>query len=80
MSSQKTNQAHDPAQGLASLTAELVSCQVSVPCSDVLRLLKSGRYSNLTIKCGAKIFKVHRNVVAVQSKPLAAAVDGDFKV
>jgi len=43
-------------------------------------MLKSGKYSDLTIKCGESVFKVHRNVICLQSKPLAAAVDGDFKV
>jgi hypothetical protein len=30
--------------------------------------------------CRGKVFKVHCNVVAFQSKPLAAAIDGDFEV
>ncbi|KAF5876306.1 putative btb poz domain protein [Botrytis fragariae] len=42
------------------------------------RMLDSGRYSDLTIKCGNKVFKVHRNVVCLQSRPLAAHVDGAF--
>ncbi|KAF8852305.1 hypothetical protein BDZ45DRAFT_749703 [Acephala macrosclerotiorum] len=41
-------------------------------------MLKSGRYSDLTIKCRGRVFKVHRNVVCLQSKPLAAHVDGEF--
>ncbi|KAK8900786.1 hypothetical protein QC760_010550 [Botrytis cinerea] len=41
-------------------------------------MLDSGRYSYLTIKCGNKVFKVHRNVVCLQSKPLVAHVDGAF--
>ncbi|PQE26683.1 BTB POZ domain protein [Rutstroemia sp. NJR-2017a BBW] len=41
-------------------------------------ILDSGRYSDLTIKCGNKVFKVHRNIVCLQSKPLAAHVDGAF--
>ncbi|PQE06300.1 BTB POZ domain protein [Rutstroemia sp. NJR-2017a BBW] len=41
-------------------------------------MLESGRYSDLTIKCGGKVFRVHRNVVCLQSKPLAAHVDGVF--
>ncbi|PQE31545.1 BTB POZ domain-containing protein [Rutstroemia sp. NJR-2017a WRK4] len=48
--------------------------------SEVLatRMLESGRYSDLTIKCGGKVFRVHRNVVCLQSRPLAAHVDGVF--
>jgi hypothetical protein len=65
MSSQKADAVHGPAQSLASLTANL---------------LKPGRYSDPNIKCRGKVFKVHCNVVAFQSKPLAAAIDGDFKV
>jgi hypothetical protein len=65
MSSQEADKVHDPAQSLAPLTANL---------------LKPGRYSDLNIKCRGKVFKAHRNVVAFQSKPLAAAIDGDFEV
>ncbi|PQE16205.1 BTB POZ domain protein [Rutstroemia sp. NJR-2017a BVV2] len=43
-------------------------------------MLDSGRYSDLTITCGSKVFRVHRNVVCLQSKPLAAHVDGVFVV
>jgi len=43
-------------------------------------MLESGRYSDLTIKCGGKVFKVHRNVVCLQSRPLAAHVDSKFIV
>jgi len=50
------------------------------PPSHIDKILKSGRYSDLTIKCHGRVFKVHRNIIAVQSKPLAAAIDGDFKV
>ncbi|ATZ57217.1 hypothetical protein BCIN_14g03750 [Botrytis cinerea B05.10] len=44
----------------------------------LVRMLDTGRYSDLTIKCGNKVFRVHRNVVCLQSRPLAAHVDGAF--
>lgn len=42
-------------------------------------MLSTGAYSDLLIKCKGKEFKVHRAVVCPQSKPLAAAIDGNFK-
>lgn len=38
-------------------------------------LLDTGKYSDLTIICGDKKFKVHRSSVCVQSKPIAVMVD-----
>ncbi|KAK0117806.1 hypothetical protein ONS95_012131 [Cadophora gregata] len=48
---------------MASITAEMFS---------------TGKYSDLLIKCQGRAFKVHRTVVCLQSKPLAAAIDGKF--
>ncbi|KAL2062702.1 hypothetical protein VTL71DRAFT_5774 [Oculimacula yallundae] len=42
-------------------------------------MFATDKYSDLLIKCKGKEFKVHRIVVCLQSKPLAAAVDGKFK-
>ncbi|KAG0646595.1 hypothetical protein D0Z07_7566 [Hyphodiscus hymeniophilus] len=42
-------------------------------------LYKSGRYSDMTVKCQGREWKVHRNIVCSQSKPLAAALDGNFE-
>jgi hypothetical protein len=44
------------------------------------KILDSGKYSDLTIESQGLVFKVHRNIVCLQSKPLAAHVDGQFKV
>jgi hypothetical protein len=44
------------------------------------KILESGRYSDLTIESQGSAFKVHRNIVCLQSKPLAAHVDGQFQV
>jgi len=41
-------------------------------------MIWTGRYSDLTIKCKEKVFRVHRNVVCLQSKPLAAHLNGGF--
>jgi hypothetical protein len=49
MSSQEADTVHDPAQSLASLTANL---------------LRPGRYSDLNSKYRGKVFKAHRNAVA----------------
>lgn len=42
-------------------------------------LFSSEKYSDLTIKYHGRKWKVHRAIVCLQSKPLAAAVDGSFK-
>jgi hypothetical protein len=48
--------------------------------ADGKRLYSSEKYSDMVIKCQGRQWKVHRAVVCPQSKPLAAAVDGNFKV
>jgi hypothetical protein len=42
-------------------------------------ILKDGKYTDMTIKCGEAIFKLHKSIVCTQSKPLAAAFNGRFK-
>ncbi|KAE8446181.1 hypothetical protein EG329_012406 [Mollisiaceae sp. DMI_Dod_QoI] len=42
-------------------------------------LLDSGMWSDLQIKCRERLWKVHRVVVCLQSKPLSAAINGNFK-
>ena len=39
-------------------------------------LLKSGKYSNLTIRCGDRDYKLHRAIIYEKSAALAAAFDG----
>ncbi|KAF1812689.1 hypothetical protein P152DRAFT_397143 [Eremomyces bilateralis CBS 781.70] len=39
----------------------------------------SDKYSDLKLKCGGKVFNVHKVIVCTQSEVLAAAVDGTFK-
>jgi hypothetical protein len=46
----------------------------------VASILASGKYTDLTITCKSEVFKVHRVVVCLQSKPLAAHIDGAFRV
>lgn len=44
-------------------------------------LLESGKYSDLTLKTSdGRLYKLHRSIVCLQSKPIAACVDGKFKV
>lgn len=77
-------EAHD----LTRLIAEYVSGETSnlavtglcLAQADRRRLYSSEKYSDLVIKCQGRQWKVHRAVVCPQSKPLAAAVDGNFKV
>ncbi|KAE9364481.1 hypothetical protein N431DRAFT_489042 [Stipitochalara longipes BDJ] len=42
-------------------------------------LFESGKYSDLVIKCQGQRWKTHRAVVCTQSRPLAAAIDGNFR-
>ncbi|KAG7002071.1 hypothetical protein G7Y79_00029g063670 [Physcia stellaris] len=42
-------------------------------------LLKSGKYSDLTITCQGREWLVHRSVVCAQSRFFAAACDGEFE-
>ncbi|KAL1963538.1 hypothetical protein VTN77DRAFT_8119 [Rasamsonia byssochlamydoides] len=42
-------------------------------------LLQSGDYSDLTIYCGADVYRIHRAIVCPQSKVLAAMCRGGFK-
>ena len=43
-------------------------------------LLGSGKYSDLTLKCGSRSWKVHKSVLCLQSDFFAKACDGTFKV
>ena len=42
-------------------------------------LLESGKYSDLTLKCGSRNWKVHKSVLCIQSDFFAKACDGNFK-
>jgi hypothetical protein len=43
-------------------------------------LLGSGKYSDLTLTCGSRSWKVHKGVICLQSDFFAKACDGDFRV
>ena len=43
-------------------------------------LLGSGKYSDLTLTCGSRSWKVHKSVLCLQSDFFAKACDGDFRV
>ena len=43
-------------------------------------LLKTGKYSDLKIRCGTAEWRVHRSVLCPRSKYIAAACDGEFEV
>lgn len=44
------------------------------------KLLQTGKYSDLTVKCGAKEWQLHRFIVCEGTKFFAAACDGPFLV
>lgn len=45
-----------------------------------LRLLASGQYSDLTLKCGTSTFRVHRSIICPQSDFFAGCVDSGMKL
>ncbi|KAI9828220.1 MAG: hypothetical protein M1819_006810 [Sarea resinae] len=47
--------------------------------SEVTRSKETGQYSDLTIICGSRQFKVHRNIVCPQSKFFEVACNSGFK-
>jgi hypothetical protein len=47
---------------------------------NISQLLHSPEYSDLTLQCQGREFKVHKVVVCTQSRVLAAAVQGEFEV
>ncbi|RPA76723.1 hypothetical protein BJ508DRAFT_330871 [Ascobolus immersus RN42] len=44
-----------------------------------LNLLRTGKWSDLTLKCGDKVFKVHKNIVCSQSEFFEACVESGMK-
>lgn len=46
----------------------------------MLSLFESGEYSDFSIACNDRVFKVHKAIVCPQSPVLAAAINGDFQV
>ena len=44
------------------------------------QILRTGKYSDLTIRCGLEEFKAHRSIVCPRSKFFAAACDSGFEV
>jgi hypothetical protein len=47
---------------------------------DFKTMLRSGQFSDLTLVCEGKEFKIHKVVACPQSPVLSAAVSGEFKV
>ncbi|KPI36468.1 uncharacterized protein AB675_2886 [Cyphellophora attinorum] len=44
-----------------------------------MELLKTGQYSDFTIRCGDKTFAVHKNIIALKSEYFCKAIDSGFK-
>lgn len=47
---------------------------------DFSDMLRSGQFSDLTLVCQGKEFKIHKLVACPQSPVFSAAVNGEFKV
>jgi hypothetical protein len=43
-------------------------------------IFASGKYSDIKIECQGRTFKVHRNVLCLQSDVFACMIDGLYKV
>lgn len=43
-------------------------------------LFLSGKYSDMTVTCGGRVFRLHQNVVCPQSAFFEAALNGNFAV
>lgn len=46
----------------------------------LLRLLRSGKFSDLQLSCQGRDFAVHKNIVCEQSLVINAACQGSFEV
>ncbi len=46
----------------------------------IKNIFESSKYSDLTIWCSGKEFKVHRNILCPRSPFFAASCDGEFQV
>lgn len=46
----------------------------------LLRLLQSGKFSDLQLSCEGRNFAVHKNIVCEQSPVINAACQGSFEV
>ena len=47
---------------------------------DGLGLLKSAKFSDYTITCPGKVFKVHKAIISAESQYFDVCCGGDFKV
>ncbi|RPA72605.1 POZ domain-containing protein, partial [Ascobolus immersus RN42] len=74
---------HDPRhtarEALASKRATPRSTYDSLRKANLNALLKDGRYSDLTLKCGGETFKVHKSVLCPQSAFFEACVESGMK-
>lgn len=42
-------------------------------------MLNDDKYADMKIVCCERVFELHKNMVCIQSKPLAASFNGGFK-
>ena len=65
---------------LTRIKSSNMDAPVSGLLSSNLKFLDSGKYSDLTLRCGEKEWHVHRVYLCGRSKFFAAACDGGFLV
>ena len=65
-----------------TMTNDSIKCEsgLSRTLANQSKLWESGKYSDLTITCHGREWRVHRNIVCLHSRFFAAACDGRFKV
>jgi hypothetical protein len=67
-------------KGVIKEYANFSLIDINIPLTTCDRMYETGRYSDLTIICGDRHFKVHRHIMQAQSEVFSKMLAGKFKV